>query len=215
MSPAYTICKAMSATLIIGSQWGDEGKGKIIDALSKNADYVIRFQGGNNAGHTIINPFGTFKMHLVPSGIFEKNTIACISNGVVIDLEVLIEEIEGIKKKINIRNRLLISPRCNLILPYHKLIEKAYENAKGKAKTGTTGRGIGPVYADKVSYNGIRIYDFLDKKKFQEKLLYFLTRPIVLLGLAIFLCIGIYVIFKHKKGKNAEIFKKHNRKRKK
>lgn len=160
----------MSVTLILGSQWGDEGKGKIIDALSQKAKYVVRFQGGNNAGHTIINPYGTFKMHLVPSGIFEKNTVALISNGVVLDLEVLVEEIEMIKKKIDIKSRLLISPRCNVILPYHKLIEKAYENAKGKKKNDTTGRGIGPVYADKISYNGIRIYDFLDKKKFQEKL---------------------------------------------
>lgn len=160
----------MGATSIIGSQWGDEGKGKIIDALSQKADFVVRYQGGNNAGHTIINPYGTFKMHLVPSGIFYENTVAIISNGVVIDLEVLMEEIEMISQKIKIKNRLLISPRCNIILPYHKLIESAYEKAKGKAKHDTTGRGIGPVYADKVSYNGIRIYDFLDKKKFQEKL---------------------------------------------
>lgn len=160
----------MSATLIIGSQWGDEGKGKVIDALSAKSSFVVRFQGGNNAGHTIINPHGTFKMHLVPSGIFEKNTTAIISNGVVIDLEVLMDEIEQISKKINIDGRLLISPRCNIILPYHKLIESAYENARGKSKNSTTGRGIGPVYADKVSYNGIRIFDFLDKKKFQEKL---------------------------------------------
>lgn len=161
----------MSATLIIGSQWGDEGKGKIIDSLSQNADFVIRFQGGNNAGHTVINPLGTFKMHLIPSGIFEARSTACISNGVVIDLEVLIEEIEMLEKAgIKLKKRLFISPRCHIILPYHKMLDVLYENAKGKGKVGTTGRGIGPVYADKVSYNGIRVYDFMNKKKFQEKL---------------------------------------------
>lgn len=161
----------MSAVLIIGSQWGDEGKGKIIDSLSQNADFTVRFQGGNNAGHTVINPLGTFKMHLIPSGIFKSSTAACISNGVVIDLEVLLEEIEMLEKAgIKLLNRLFISPRCHIILPYHKSLDTLYEKAKGKGKVGTTGRGIGPVYADKVSYNGIRISDFMNKKKFQEKL---------------------------------------------
>src|SRR5207237_1665801 len=110
-------------------------------------------------------------MHLVPSGIFAKNTKACIGNGAVIDLEVLIGEIEMLEKaEIKLKDRLFISPRCHLILPYHKLLDKLYEEAKGKAKTGTTGRGIGPVYADKVSYHGIRLYDLLDKQQFSEKL---------------------------------------------
>lgn len=161
----------MALNLIIGAQWGDEGKGKIIDYLSKKSDYVIRFHGGNNAGHTIINNFGKFAMHLVPSGVFYKNTIAIIANGTVLDLEVLVQEIEMLKKAgINLDNRLIISPRCHIIMPYHKLLDKVYEEAKGKAKTGTTGRGIGPVYADKVSYNGIRIFDLLDKKVFSQKL---------------------------------------------
>lgn len=160
----------MHASHVLGSQWGDEGKGKIIDFLSEKADYVVRYHGGNNAGHTVINQFGTFPLHLIPSGIFSK-AIACITNGTVLDLEVLAEEIEMLEKAgIKVKGRLLISPRCHVIMPYHKLLDKLYEEAKGKARTGTTGRGIGPVYADKVSYNGIRLYDFLDKKQFSEKL---------------------------------------------
>lgn len=161
----------MPANLIIGAQWGDEGKGKIIDVLAQKAHFVIRYHGGNNAGHTIINKYGKFAMHLIPSGVFHKNTIGIISNGVVIDLEVLVNEIQTLEKAgINLGKRLYISPRCHIIFPYHKLLDKLYEEAKGKAKTGTTGRGIGPVHADKVSYNGIRICDMFDKKVFSEKL---------------------------------------------
>jgi adenylosuccinate synthase len=160
----------MSGTFIIGSQWGDEGKGKIIDFLSETADYVVRFHGGNNAGHTVINKYGTFPLHLVPSGIFSQAT-ACITNGTVLDLEVLVEEIEMLEKAgITVKDRLWISPRCHIIMPYHKILDGLYEQAKGKTKTGTTGRGIGPVHADKVSYNGIRLFDLMDKKQFSEKL---------------------------------------------
>jgi len=161
----------MSASLILGAQWGDEGKGKIIDALSQNSDMVIRFQGGNNAGHTVINPLGEFKLHLIPAGVFNPKTTAIITNGVVLDLAVLSEEIDSlIKGGVDLKGRLLISPRCNIILPYHKLLEGLNERIKGNSKTGSTGRGIGPVYADKVSYNGIRLYDFMDKEKFKAKL---------------------------------------------
>lgn len=160
----------MSITLVIGSQWGDEGKGKIIDYLSKKANFVVRFHGGNNAGHTVINSYGKFPMHLIPSGIFSK-TKACISNGTVLDLEVLVQEIAMLQKAgIDLSEKLFISPRCHIIMPYHKVLDKVYEEAKGKAKTGTTGRGIGPVYADKVSYNGIRLADLQNKKLFSEKL---------------------------------------------
>lgn len=161
----------MSSTFIIGSQWGDEGKGKIIDYLSQKSTYVVRFHGGNNAGHTVINKYGKFAMHLVPSGIFHKNATSLITNGVVLDLEVLLTEIQMLEKAgIQTHGRLFISPRCHIIMPYHKLLDKLYEEAKGKAKTGTTGRGIGPVYSDKVSYNGIRIFDLLNKKQFSQKL---------------------------------------------
>lgn len=161
----------MAATIVIGAQWGDEGKGKIIDVLSEASDFVVRFHGGNNAGHTVINKYGTFPLHLMPSGIFAPKAKACISNGTVIDLEVLIGEIEMLLKAgFKLENRFFISPRCHLIMPYHKLLDNLYEEAKGEAKTGTTGRGIGPVYADKVSYHGIRIIDLFNKKQFSEKL---------------------------------------------
>ena len=161
----------MAVTLVIGSQWGDEGKGKIIDYICKNSKFVVRFHGGNNAGHTVINKYGKFSMHLVPSGIFHKNAKSIIANGVVVDLEVLLTEIDMLKKRaIETKGRLFISPRCHLIMPYHKILDALYENAKGSSKTGTTGRGIGPVYADKVSYNGIRIWDLMDRNVFSQKL---------------------------------------------
>lgn len=161
----------MAVTVVIGSQWGDEGKGKIVDYLAKDSDLIVRYNGGNNAGHTIINKYGKFALHLVPSGIFNPKTKVVIANGVVIDLPVLLEEIEMIEKAgIKVKGRLFVSSRCHLIMPYHKLLEQVYEEAKGKAKTWTTGRGIGPVYADKVSYNGITLGDLQDKKVFSEKL---------------------------------------------
>jgi adenylosuccinate synthase len=151
----------MTVIAVIGSQWGDEGKGKVVDFLAERADYVARFNGGNNAGHTVINEFGTFKIHLVPSGIFAQNTVGLIGGGVVIDPAVLIEEIEMLNKAgVGVDGRLWISPRSHLIMPYHKILDGLYEEAKGAGATGTTRRGIGPVFADKVSYNGIRWTDF-------------------------------------------------------
>lgn len=156
--------------LVIGTQWGDEGKGKVVDILSKNADIVVRFHGGNNAGHTVIIGDKKFAFHLIPSGIINKNTIGVIANGVIIDPEVLISEIEILKKeRIDVIKKLIISPRCHLILPYHKQLDEAYENARGKDKLGTTKRGIGPTYADKVSYNGIRLYELVNWETFKEK----------------------------------------------
>jgi adenylosuccinate synthase len=151
----------MTVTAVIGAQWGDEGKGKAVDFLAEKADYVARFNGGNNAGHTVINEFGTFKIHLVPSGIFAQNTVGLIGGGVVIDPAVLIEEIEMLNKAgVGVDGRLWVSPRSHLIMPYHKILDGLYEEAKGAGATGTTRRGIGPVFADKVSYNGIRWTDF-------------------------------------------------------
>lgn len=161
----------MPVTSVIGSQWGDEGKGKIVDYLSESSDFIVRFNGGNNAGHTVINKYGKFALHVIPSGIFAPNIKAVIANGVVIDLEGFLQEIQTLEKAgINLKGKILISPRCHLIMPYHKLLDRLYESAKGKAKIGTTGRGIGPVYADKISRNGIRILDLKDKKQFSEKL---------------------------------------------
>ncbi len=151
----------MTVTAVIGTQWGDEGKGKAVDFLAGRADYVARFNGGNNAGHTVINEFGTFKIHLVPSGIFAQNTIALIGGGVVVDPAVLIEEIEMLNRAgVGVDGRLWVSPRSHVIMPYHKILDGLYEEAKGAGATGTTRRGIGPVFADKVSYNGIRWSDF-------------------------------------------------------
>lgn len=161
----------MAVTLVIGAQWGDEGKGKIIDVLSQNADFVIRYHGGNNAGHTIINNYGKFALHLIPAGIFHKQAKAIIANGVVVDPQALQDEITMLEKAgVSLKGRLMISPHCHLIMPYHKILDKVYEEAKGKGKTGTTGRGIGPVHADKVSYNGIQLGDLFDKKSFSQKL---------------------------------------------
>ena len=160
----------MPVTAVIGSQWGDEGKGKVVDYLSERADYVARFNGGNNAGHTVINEFGTFKIHLVPSGIFARNTVGLIGGGVVIDPSVLIDEIDLLNNAgVKIEGRLWISPRSHLIMPYHKILDGLYEEAKGAGATGTTRRGIGPVFADKVSYNGIRWSDF-GSKAFESRL---------------------------------------------
>src|SRR5512141_614827 len=151
----------MTVTAVIGSQWGDEGKGKVVDFLAERVDYVARFNGGNNAGHTVINQFGTFKIHLVPSGVFAQNATGLIGGGVVIDPQVLIDEIEMLDKAgVGVTGRLWVSPRAHLILPYHKILDGLYEEAKGTGATGTTRRGIGPVFADKVSYNGIRWSDF-------------------------------------------------------
>jgi len=159
--------------LVIGSQWGDEGKGKVVDILSKKADYVVRFHGGNNAGHTVIIGDKKFAFHLIPSGIINKNTIGVIANGVIIDPDVLLEEINILKKEgINLSKKLMISPRCHLIMPYHKELDEAFENARGKNKLGTTKRGIGPTYSDKVSYNGIRIYELLNWEIFKEKFVF-------------------------------------------
>ncbi|MGB8982176.1 MAG: adenylosuccinate synthase [Anaerolineales bacterium] len=151
----------MTVTSVIGTQWGDEGKGKAVDYLAGQVDYVARFNGGNNAGHTVINEYGTFKIHLVPSGIFAQNTVGLIGGGVVIDPEVLLDEIDMLNRAgVGVEGRLWISPRAHLIMPYHKALDGLYEEAKGPGATGTTRRGIGPVFADKVSYNGIRFSDF-------------------------------------------------------
>lgn len=155
---------------IIGLQWGDEGKGKVVDLLGKNIDYTIRFQGGNNAGHTVVIGKSKFFFHLVPSGVFNKKTIGIISNGVIIDPEVLIEELDMLKKAgVDADNKIIISDRSHLILPYHKKMDTALENARGTGGLGTTGRGIGPCYADKVSYNGIRMYELVNFDLFQKK----------------------------------------------
>jgi adenylosuccinate synthase len=157
--------------VIVGAQWGDEGKGKIVDILTKNADIVVRFQGGNNAGHTVIVNDEKFVFHLMPSGILHKNKDCVIGDGVVIDPEVLLDEIEVLEKK-DIFNgeNLHISKNAHLIMPYHKRLDVSKERLKGDQKIGTTGRGIGPAYEDKAARTGIKCGDLLDEALFREKL---------------------------------------------
>ena len=152
----------MSVTVIIGSQWGDEGKGKAIDYFARDANFVARYNGGNNAGHTVVNALGTFKIHLVPSGIFYPHTHCLMGNGMVIDPAVLLQELDELKRAgLKFEKRLHMSQRAHLIMPYHKLLDGLYEDAKGAGATGTTRRGIGPAFADKISYNGLRWADFI------------------------------------------------------
>lgn len=161
----------MANIAIVGTQWGDEGKGKIVDLLAADADVVVRFQGGNNAGHTMVVDGEQFISHLVPSGILQKKTCA-IGNGVVVDPEVLIEEIDYLASKgIAVGpDMLLISDRAHVIMPYHKLVDHGREKMKGDKKIGTTGRGIGPCYEDKATRRGVRFVDLIDPESFAERL---------------------------------------------
>jgi len=160
----------MSVELIVGSQWGDEGKGKIVDLISEGADIVARYQGGANAGHTIVIGENKYVLHLIPSGILQDNVKCVIGNGVVIDPEALLEEINMLKDNgIEVAGRLFISHKAHLIMPYHKLIDTAREKSLKNA-IGTTGRGIGPAYIDKAKRTGIRIVDLLDKEILTEKI---------------------------------------------
>lgn len=161
----------MPVTIVLGAQWGDEAKGKIADLLSGDAAVVARFNGGDNAGHTVINSFGVFKLRLLPNGFASPETRCVIGPGVAINLQTLVDEIAMLDGRgLPIRERLWVSPRCHVVMPYHPLLEAIYEDAKGSARTGTTRRGMGPVYADKVSYNGIRLADLMDRSVLAEKL---------------------------------------------
>lgn len=162
----------MSVTVVLGAQWGDEAKGKLVDLLSVDADIVARFNGGDNAGHTVVNQYGTFKLRLTPNGFSNPKTTCIIGPGVAVNLATLVDEINLIQSRgIELTDRLWISPRCHVVMPYHPLIESIYENAKGEARTGSTKRGMGPVFADKVSYNGIRLFDLADEAVLTEKLI--------------------------------------------
>ncbi|RLF29678.1 MAG: adenylosuccinate synthase [Thermoplasmata archaeon] len=158
----------MTVNLVIGTQWGDEGKGKIVDYFAKDVDYVVRFQGGNNAGHTIKVGNRIYKLHIIPSGVLQGKT-GVIGNGVVIDPEVLINEINNLRKH-GIKPRLLISDRANIIMPYHKILDGAEEQSLGDRKIGTTKRGIGPCYSDKIARRGIRAIDLIKREILSKKL---------------------------------------------
>jgi len=157
--------------VVLGTQWGDEGKGKIVDLLSKGVDAVVRFQGGHNAGHTLVIDGKKTVLHLVPSGILNEDTQCLIGNGVVVSLEALKTETEALEVYgVDVRSRLGISPACPVIMPYHELLDQAREKAKGVNAIGTTGRGIGPAYEDKVSRRGIRMSDLYNQRLLAEKL---------------------------------------------
>lgn len=160
----------MPATVVVGAQWGDEGKGKVTDHLADKMHFVVRYQGGNNAGHTVIQDTKVLKLHLLPSGIMYPHITSVIGSGVVIDPAVLIDEIEMVKREGIKQGPLVLSSNAHLIMPYHKMLDAAQEVKLGKAQIGTTGRGIGPAYADKSARVGIRLQDLLDEKIMKKKL---------------------------------------------
>ncbi len=160
----------MPGVVIIGAQWGDEGKGKITDLLAEQADAVVRFQGGNNAGHTIVRGGETWKLHLIPSGILHRGKLCVIGNGVVIDPKVLTDELEELNRRSIDTSSLRISANAHLIMPYHLMLDHAGEAKLGKLQIGTTRRGIGPCYADKAARLGIRVQDLLDEKILKQKI---------------------------------------------
>jgi adenylosuccinate synthase len=161
----------MSNTILVGAQWGDEGKGKIIDVLIARADVVVRSQGGNNAGHTVIHRGAKYILHLIPSGILRRGKICVIGNGVVVDPIALVAEIEGLRKLgIAIGKNLLLSDCAHLVLPYHRLLDEQRELRQGRAKIGTTKRGIGPAYGDKAARTGLRVADLMQPILFSKKL---------------------------------------------
>ncbi len=162
----------MANVVVVGTQWGDEGKGKIVDLLTEHAAVVVRYQGGNNAGHTLVVQGQKFIFHLIPSGILHAGKICLIGNGVVLDPRVLLQEINNLQAKgISVGpEKLRISEKTHIIMPYHQRLDLAREQAKGDGKIGTTGRGIGPCYEDKVGRCGIRAIDLLDPKVLQAKI---------------------------------------------
>ena len=161
----------MPTYAVLGAQWGDEGKGKIVDFLSQDADIVARFSGGNNAGHTVINERGKFSFHLIPSGIFSPRAMNVIGNGVVVNPDALLEEIDGLRSRgIDISGRLMVSERAHLVMPYHVVLDELAETARGSQAIGTTGKGIGPAYTDKAARTGIRTADLSDLESLLPRL---------------------------------------------
>jgi len=171
----------MPVIAIIGAQWGDEGKGKVVDLLAEKAGMVMRFSGGDNAGHTVVNPYGEFKLHLVPSGIFYPHTVCIIGNGVVINPTVLISEVDQLNQRGVDTTRLFISDRAHLIMPYHILLDGLEEELRGGKALGTTRKGVGPAFTDKAARLGIRTADLLDKEALRERLQFVLEYKNIIL----------------------------------
>jgi len=159
----------MGNLVVIGAQWGDEGKGKITDLLAQEADLVIRYQGGNNAGHTVVNRQGTFKLHLVPSGIFNPKALCVLGPGTVVDLGFLCRELAELEKAGVSTANLRVSDRAHLLMPYHVALDRLDERERGRRKLGTTGMGVGPAYSDKVGRHGIQVYEVRDEPRFRER----------------------------------------------
>jgi adenylosuccinate synthase len=160
----------MSVIAVVGAQWGDEGKGRVVDYLAEDADLVVRYGGGNNAGHTVVNPHGHFKLHLIPSGIFHPGTRNLLGNGVVINPPALVAELDGLAAAGFDARNLFISDRAHLVMPYHVLLDQLDERERGAAKIGTTSRGIGPAYVDKVARRGMRVVDLMEPDVFRARL---------------------------------------------
>jgi adenylosuccinate synthase len=160
----------MPATVVIGGQWGDEGKGRIVDLIARDASVIARYSAGNNAGHTVINDLGLFALHIVPAGIFYPGKTCLIGNGVAVDPQVLLEEIGSLEERGVSTERLFVRDRSHVIMPYHPMIDQLDEKLRGAAAIGTTGRGVGPVFTDKVARMGIRMGDLVDPKAFHERL---------------------------------------------
>ena len=171
----------MSVIAVVGAQWGDEGKGKVVDLLAERAQVVVRFSGGDNAGHTVINPYGEFKLHLIPSGIFSADAICIIGNGVVISPSKLILEIDQLNKSGVSTSRLVISDRAHLVMPYHLLLDGLEEERRAGGALGTTRRGIGPAFADKVARLGIRAGELLNKEALRERLRFMINYKNIIL----------------------------------
>ncbi|HIC88106.1 MAG TPA: adenylosuccinate synthase [Anaerolineae bacterium] len=166
----------MTVTAVVGAQWGDEGKGRIIDYLAQRADMVIRFQGGDNAGHTVVNEYGRFRMHLVPSGIFNPHTRCIVGTGTVVNLDTILRELADLKAAGVDTSNFWISERAHLIMPYHRTLDGLEERARGKGAIGTTKRGIGPVYADKAARNGLRLGELRYPERLKARLKQVLPR---------------------------------------
>lgn len=160
----------MANVVVVGMQWGDEAKGKVVDYLAQHADFVVRYNGGNNAGHTVVVGEEVYKFHTVPVGALHKNVTAVITDGVVLDPKVFVGEMEGLKGRGITADRVRMSGNVHVIMPYHRLFDSLEEERKGNNKIGTTGRGIGPCYADKMSRTGIRIIDLIDPERFRRRL---------------------------------------------